>query len=124
MNQATKGLFARLWGLFRRGDRENMRLITDIRASMHAFSQKASAMNGSYEQEKRTIAALEEAAGKLEPSSAITAAKMEQDILMRITEASSACDSVIVGRDGAEFRKRLSALELLVRQRGKLVEEA
>lgn len=121
MKRQTTGLFARVMALLRRRDGEqNMRLIRDIRRSLQAFSQKASAMNGSYEQEKRQIALLLDAAGQLEPSSDITAAKLEQDILMRITETSSACDSVIVGKDGAEFRQRLSSLQQLVRQRGAL----
>ena len=118
-----KGFFARL---FSASDEEkNNQLAKEavdrIVRSLETLSQKAGTLNDSFAEQKSLIASMINDASSFIPQNQIAAAKCEQSILSAITATSSACDSVLSGSeggtDGAEFKKQVAALSVLVTQR-------
>lgn len=81
---------------------------------------KATSLNESYIEQKNLIESLRDQVKNIVPLTDIGAAKIEQDIICKITMVSSLCDSVIAGNDGTEFVKQVQALEVLVKQRSVL----
>ena len=105
-------------GFFRNKKKAPSRtLLSDVCSSIKAFALRVAALNDSYDSEKQLAAALAADAAGFEPLRNINAAKFEQDILIKITEASSACNAVVASGQDGEFKKQLAALEMLVRQR-------
>ncbi len=92
-------------------------LLRSVRKSLNEFAQRVAALNDSYASEKQLAAALAADAKGFKTLRNINAAKFEQDILIKITEASSACNAVLTSGQDEEFKKQLAALDLLVRQR-------
>lgn len=116
-----KDFFAHIASFFNIGTRkQNLGLIADIRKSMGVFCKKVSALNDSYIEEKHLAIELNKNAEQMILSQDITAVKLEQDILMKITETSSACDAAISLGNGADFKKHLAVLDQLVKQRIRL----
>ncbi len=74
-------------------------------------------MNEDSREQKDLISSMAEQLKKLRGLDNITAAKMEQDILGKITAVSSSCDTVLSGGDNKELKKQLSALMTVINQR-------
>ena len=92
-------------------------LITQIRTSLDTLVLKTNALPEKNFTEKKKIEALDESVNNMTSVCTIDAAKLEQEILMNVTQISSLCDSVIAGSDDASFKKVLSVLENQIRER-------
>ncbi len=95
----------------------NLGLVGDIQSSIGNFALKTTSLNNSYEAEKAVVSNLVEEANALCPLDNINAVKFEQDILIKLTEVSSACDVLLSTGRADEFKKQLASLESLMRQR-------
>lgn len=93
-----------------KNNEDNCVLLKQIVSSMQELNTKALCMNDSFSEEKESILRLAENVKELKGLDNITAAKMEQDILCRITMVSSGCDTVLSGGSGEELKKQLTAL--------------
>lgn len=92
-------------------------LVGNMKSSIGNFALKTTSLNNSYEAEKALVSNLVEQVNQLLPLENINAVKFEQDILIKLTEVSSACDTLLsTGRDD-DFKKHLSSLEMLIKQR-------
>jgi hypothetical protein len=97
---------------------QSLGLIKQIRVALDSVNLKVPSLNDSYAAEKKQIAFLAEEVHYISPVDNITeSAKLELDILGKITAVSSACDATLSGGDGAELRKQIAALDLLIKQR-------
>ncbi len=107
--------------IFHRDEYENNRqglgLISQIQASMGVLVLKTAALPEKNFNEKRKIEALGESINQMMPVSTIDAAKLEQEILMNVTQISSLCDSVIAGSDDENLKKLLTVIENQIRER-------
>lgn len=101
-------------------DEQAFALIKQIRISMQTLTLKASSLNANYTVEKSQLFSFSEAVDSLSAVEDIAVVKMEQDILAKVTAVSSACDSVLAGGDGTEFKKQIASLEVLIKQRATL----
>ena len=88
--------------------------------TMDLFSQKAQTLNDSWTQEKETVDKLCNTVKTFTESQEIIAAKFEQDILGKITAASSACDAAIAGKPDNDFKAQLRSLETSINQRASM----
>lgn len=98
-------------------EKQVLGLITQIRSSMDVLVLKTAALPEKNADEKKRIQDLDEAVNLMAPVSTIDAAKLEQEILMNVTQISSLCDSVIAGSDDKDFKKSLTVLENQIRER-------
>ncbi len=78
---------------------------------------RSTALGAGFTEEKAVISRLSQSLDALVASDNIEAAKFDHDILGKLTLAGSLCDKVIAGSEPVEFRRNLSSLEMLVRQR-------
>ena len=117
---AIKQIFESLFGKSKR-QKQNMEqaavLLQKICSSMGELKNKAAALNDESKKERETIAELNSTVKTIKPSTEITAAKFETDILGKITEVSSAWDTVLSGGNSEGLKKTLSSLEFQVKQR-------
>lgn len=95
-------------------------LLSQIGSSMELLLLKAGSLTGNAINEKNRIVALSETAAKLRPLEEIAAVKFEQDILGRITAVSSACDTVLAGKDTDDLNHAIDALAHIIGQRKNL----
>ena len=102
---------------FKKNKVTDLGLVCDIRSSIGNFSLKTTSLNNSYEAEKAVVSNLVNEANGLFPLDNINAVKLEQDILIKLTEVSSACDVLLSTGRADEFKKQLTSLETLIRQR-------
>ena len=92
-------------------------LVGDIQSSIGNFALKTTSLNNSYEAEKALVSSLVVEAKALVPLENINAVKFEQDILIKLTEVSSACDTLLSTGRADDFKRHLSSLETLLKQR-------
>lgn len=112
------GLFKKILSpFFKRNKIKDLGLVGDIQSSIGNFALKATSLNNSYEAEKAVVSNLVNEANDLFPLENINAVKFEQDILIKLTEVSSACDVLLSTGRADEFKKHLTSLETLIRQR-------
>jgi len=98
-------------------DEANCVLLKQIASSMEELCSKAQMMNDSCKEQKDNIQSIKAELNELTGLSNITAAKMEQDILGKITAVSSSCDTVLSGGTNEDLKKQLSSLMSSVNQR-------
>lgn len=96
-------------------------LVEEINRHMSLLVDKSRNLNDSFESEKSEIAAIAKEAASIEESREILAAKLEQDILGRVTAVSSACELAIAGKATGETVKReINSLKAKMGQRSVL----
>lgn len=95
-------------------------LIEQINRHMVLLVEKSGNLNDTFELEKAEIASIAEEAASIEESKEILAAKLEQDILGRITAVSSACEQAIAGNARENVKKEISSLKAKMSQRSAL----
>ena len=88
-----------------------------IQTSLDNLVLKTNALPEKNFPEKKRIETLDESVNQMSPVATIDAAKLEQEILMHVTQISSLCDSVIAGSDDGAFKKALAVLENQIRER-------
>ena len=113
-------------GIFKTEKKESAKstspsLVDQIRTQMELLVEKSGNLNDLYSVEKRQIIQLSGEASLMEESNEILAAKLEQDILGRITAVSSACELAIAGKSRENVKKEISALKAKMGQRSALV---
>lgn len=96
-------------------------LVEQINSQMKLLVEKSGILNDQFESEKNEIASIALEAADLCESKEILAAKLEQDILGRITAVSSACELAIAGKSRENVKKEISALKAKMGQRSALV---
>ena len=96
-------------------------LVEQINSQMKLLVEKSGILNDQFESEKNEIASFALVAADLGESKEILAAKLEQDILGRITAVSSACELAIAGKSRENVKKEISALKAKMGQRSALV---
>ena len=96
-------------------------LVEQINSQMKLLVEKSGILNDQFESEKHEIASIALEAADLGESKEILAAKLEQDILGRITAVSSACELAIAGKSRENVKKEISALKAKMGQRSALV---
>lgn len=96
-------------------------LVEQINSQMKLLVEKSGILNDQFESEKNEIASIALEAADLGESKEILAAKLEQDILGRITAVSSACELAIAGKSRENVKKEISALKAKMGQRSALV---
>lgn len=92
-------------------------LTQQIASSMELLVQKTEYLGENFSSETESIKKISEQVKTLTPLDDIASAKYEQDILGKITAVSSACNSVIAGKHGANIAKALSSLQAAVTSR-------
>ena len=98
-------------------DRPALGLISQIQTSLDNLVLKTNALPEKNFPEKKRIETLDESVNQMSSVATIDAAKLEQEILMHVTQISSLCDSVIAGSDDGAFKKALAVLENQIRER-------
>ena len=93
-------------------------LVEQINSQMKLLVEKSGILNDQFESEKNEIASIALEAADLGESKEILAAKLEQDILGRITAVSSACELGLKSQGGGG---RLSTRRRLGEQRRTVV---
>ncbi len=107
--------------LFRKDEKSaGPSLVEQINSQMKLLVAKSGILNDQFESEKKEIASIAEEASALGESKEILAAKLEQDILGRITAVSSACELAIAGKARENVKKEISALKAKMGQRSAL----
>ena len=96
-------------------------LVEQINSQMKLLVEKSGILNDQFESEKNEIASIALEAADLGESKEILAAKLEQDILGRITAVSSACELAIAGKSRENVKKEISARKAKMGQRSALV---
>lgn len=96
-------------------------LVEQINSQMKLLVEKSGILNDQFESEKNEIASIALEAADLGESKEILAAKLEQDILGRITAVSSACELAIASKSRENVKKEISALKAKMGQRSALV---
>ena len=96
-------------------------LVEQINSQMKLLVEKSGILNDQFESEKNEIVSIALEAADLGESKEILAAKLEQDILGRITAVSSACELAIAGKSRENVKKEISALKAKMGQRSALV---
>ena len=96
-------------------------LVEQINSQMKLLVEKSGILNDQFESEKNEIASIALEAADLGESKEILAAKLEQDILGRITAVSSACELAIAGKSRENVKKEISVLKAKMGQRSALV---
>ena len=109
-------------GIFKAEKKESAKstspsLVDQIRTQMELLVEKSGNFNDLYSVEKRQIIQLSGEASLMEESNEILAAKLEQDILGRITAVSSACDLALSGTRGDGVKKEIANLSAKISQR-------
>ena len=105
-------------GLFKKHKMEGGSVLLErINFSMDLLVQKSRNLNSQYEDEKKQIAEIAQTARTIRESSVIFSAKLEQDILGKITAVSSVCDAVLAGRQGKSMKQSVEALKTAISQR-------
>ncbi|MBQ5385367.1 MAG: hypothetical protein IIU46_13085 [Treponema sp.] len=97
--------------------RPGLGLIEQIRSSLDNLVLKTNALPDKNFAEKKKIESLDETVNAMSQACSIDAAKLEQEILMNVTQISSLCDSVIAGSSDENFKKSLAVLENPIRER-------
>ena len=92
-------------------------LVEQINSQMKLLVEKSGILNDQFESEKNEIASIALEAADLGESKEILAAKLEQDILGRITAVSSACDLALSGTRGDGVKKEIANLSAKISQR-------
>ena len=85
--------------------------------SMARLVHKAQTLNSSWQKEKDTLQMLMQTISGFVLSDEIASAKMEQDILGKITAVSSACDRAIAGNSDVDLSAQVQSLVTAVNQR-------
>ena len=85
--------------------------------SMALLLNKSQTLNSSWQKEKDCLQEIMQTISTFVLSNEIASAKMEQDILSKITAVSSACDRVIAGSKDVDFSAQVQALATAVNQR-------
>ena len=88
-----------------------------IKYAMGRLVQKAATLNDSWQEQKTALVQIQQITDTFVLSSEIASAKMEQDILGKITAVSSSCDRVIAGNKDVDFAAQVQALQTVVNQR-------
>ena len=91
--------------------------VKELRSESSMLALKADSLSSAYDTEKKRIKTIVESLAYISPVHNDTAAQLEQNMLKSIAALNDACDTVHEGSDGAELRKQLAALELLLKQR-------
>lgn len=91
----------------------------EMERSVNNLVNKAASLNETYSAEKEKITNLTENIKKFTPVKDIAAIKLEQNIIWKMTEVSSACGSALAGKQMAasELKTKLKELEKLIDQR-------
>lgn len=92
-------------------------LLEQINFSMDLLVQKSRNLNSQFEAEKQQIADIANTARTIRESGVIFSAKLEQDILGKITAVSSVCDAVLAGRPVNTMQQSIEALKAAISQR-------
>lgn len=95
-------------------------LIEEINKHVSLLVEKSKNLNENFEEEKTEILEIAKEAANIKESKEILAAKLEQDILGRITATSSACESGIAGKVNINIKKEISLLKAKLSQRSAL----
>ncbi|MCQ2241379.1 hypothetical protein [Treponema sp.] len=95
-------------------------LVEEINRHMTLLVEKSGNLNENFESEKAEIASIAKEAASIKESKEILAAKLEQDILGRITAVSSACELAIAGKSNDSVKKEISSLKAKMNQRSAL----
>nr|WP_318710518.1 hypothetical protein [uncultured Treponema sp.] len=96
-------------------------LVEEINRHMTLLVEKSGNLNETFETEKSEIGAIAREAALIKESKEILAAKLEQDILGRITAVSSACELAIAGKATSEtVKKEIVSLKAKMNQRSAL----
>ena len=105
-------------GFFKKGKMEGGSVLLErINFSMDLLVQKSRNLNSQFEDEKQQIADIANTARTIRESSVIFSAKLEQDILGKITAVSSVCDAVLAGRPNKTMKQSIESLKAAVSQR-------
>ncbi len=88
-----------------------------IKYAMGRLVQKAATLNDSWQEQKTALVQIQQITDTFVLSNEIASAKMEQDILGKITAVSSSCDRVIAGNKDVDFAAQVQALQTVVNQR-------
>lgn len=99
-------------------------LIDQIIQSMDLLLQKTDSLNDTYAEEKSALNKIFGEVKSFSPVQDIASAKYEQDILGKITATSTECDAVISGKQGANLKKPIAALQISVTSRLSIQERA
>lgn len=92
-------------------------LIERIVSTMETLNLKSTNLNDSFSEEKTKIAQINDLVKSFVMVDEIQAAKLEQEILGKITVLSFACDSVLAGGEANQVKQALSALNINIQQR-------
>ena len=92
-------------------------LLDQINFSMDLLVQKSRNLNSQFEDEKKQIAEIADTARTIRDSGVIFSAKLEQDILGKITAVSSVCDAVLAGRPVNNMQQTIESLKAAISQR-------
>lgn len=106
--------------LFKKSEEKNNEpsLIDKINLYMDLLLQKSSMLNNDYETEKQLIVDLAEEAKAFKIiDKDIFSAKLEQEILGKITTASSACEASLVGKGDDNLKEAVASLKTVINQR-------
>lgn len=95
-------------------------LVDQINYQMKLLVEKSGNLNDLYEAEKKSIFNLSQEAAGIQESDEILAAKLEQDILGRITAVSSACELAIAGKQPDAVKREINSLKAKLSQRSAL----
>ncbi len=91
-------------------------LIIKICSSLELLLEKSTTLNENFNEEKNKLQTMNEKSKLLVPIEEILSAKMEQELLTKITSTSFACDMALTGSEN-DFCENLNALETLLNQR-------
>ncbi|MCI5829694.1 MAG: hypothetical protein UHY90_03600 [Treponema sp.] len=96
-------------------------IVDEIKKHMGLLAEKCQILNESFEEEKKEILALKAEADSIEESREILAAKLEPEVLGRITSVSSVCELAIAGKESPQsLKKEIASLKAKMNQRSAL----
>lgn len=97
---------------------------TEMNRAITNVNNAASTLNEKYTGEKQKLKSLTDEIKKFVPVNDISAIKLEQNIIWKITEVGNACGAAMAGKQNAQasLNEQLDALEKLISQRKKCQE--
>lgn len=118
MSISLKNFFNGIFGKEKKEEKKSAfpSLVEQIRIQMNLLVEKSGNLNDQFAEEKRDIVLLAGEASFMEQSQEILAAKLEQDILGRITAVSSACDFALSDKENT-VKKEIASLKAKMSQR-------
>ncbi len=109
--------FRRIFTGFSRKDVKVRSLVDQIDMNLETILVKSANLGSQFEEEKKEIEKLREDFKKVSESKDLFSAKLEQDILGKITAFSSDCDKSLSGDENCNIKESLGALKTAIAQR-------